>query len=212
MNLSSRFSFPWQHKHTNVKKGKKSSLFQTVQRNNDDDDIGNSDDLLLSPTASPDREVKGVSSIKPRRRTGGWGEEIPKSGKKRGSVFELEDERLKPVEYDSDNDMPLIPDLDDVQDEDLSQQVAEAPHVLMNRVATYKELDNDLLKHAAFATFDDIDLRILMKNLSPEAEINEPDEPWIWDVLYTEVTSEINSEKEMDEKSLEEPRTHTTSE
>jgi hypothetical protein len=38
-------------------------------------------------------------------------------------------------------------------------QIAEAPSVSVNRVATYRELDSDLLKHVAFATIDDIDLR-----------------------------------------------------
>jgi len=37
--------------------------------------------------------------------------------------------------------------------------VADAPSVAVNRVATYKELDSDLLKNVAFATLDDIDLR-----------------------------------------------------
>ena len=43
----------------------------------------------------------------------------------------------------------------------------------MNRVATYKELDTDLFRHAAFATLDDIDLRLLTKCMSPEQEIKE---------------------------------------
>ena len=37
--------------------------------------------------------------------------------------------------------------------------MADAPSVAVNRVATYKELDSDLLKNVAFATLDDIDLR-----------------------------------------------------
>ena len=59
---------------------------------------------------------------------------------------------------DSDDD-PIIPDLDDVEQEDFALTVADAPNVAVTRVATYKELDNDLLKHAAFATLEEIDLR-----------------------------------------------------
>ena len=43
--------------------------------------------------------------------------------------------------------------------EDFALKVADAPNIAMNRVATYKELDNDLFKHAAFATLEEIDLR-----------------------------------------------------
>jgi len=44
----------------------------------------------------------------------------------------------------------------------------------VNRVDTYKELDNDLLKHVAYATLDDIDLRILTRCMAPEAALKEP--------------------------------------
>jgi intraflagellar transport protein 43 len=40
-------------------------------------------------------------------------------------------------------------------------------------VATFKELDSDLLRHAAFSTLDDIDLRALTDVLSNEADIRE---------------------------------------
>merc|ERR1719384_2032985 len=92
---------------------------------------------------------------------------------------------------DSDDDaIPIIPDLDDVRDEDMAFQVADAPSVAVNRVATYKELDSDLLKHVAFATLDDIDLRLLTLRMVPESALKEPDEPWHWDVIFAEVSSE----------------------
>ena len=46
-----------------------------------------------------------------------------------------------------------------VEQEDFALTVADAPSVAVNRVATYTELDNDLFKHAAFATLEEIDLR-----------------------------------------------------
>ena len=64
------------------------------------------------------------------------------------------------VGYESDED-PIIPDLDDVEQEDFALTVADAPSVAVHRVATYKELDNDLFKHAAFATLEEIDLRLV---------------------------------------------------
>ena len=53
-----------------------------------------------------------------------------------------------------------------LEDEDMALRVAEAPSVAVNRVATYRELDSDLLRHVAFATIDDIDLRLLTKGQS----------------------------------------------
>lgn len=75
-------------------------------------------------------------------------------------------------------DIPVIPDLEDVQEEDLALQVASPPRLVavaahpplphtqtanspvstlfcsvqVNRVMTYRDLDNDLMRHAAFQT------------------------------------------------------------
>lgn len=43
----------------------------------------------------------------------------------------------------------------------------------VNRVATFKELDTDLLRHAAFSTLDDIDLRLLTNCLANESDVRE---------------------------------------
>ncbi|RXG54522.1 Intraflagellar transport protein 43-like protein [Armadillidium vulgare] len=71
--------------------------------------------------------------------------------------------------------------------------------VQVNRVATFKELDSDLLRHAAFSTLDDIDLRLLTSALYNEAEVREPDVEWRWDPLFAEVTSELVNEWEDEE-------------
>ena len=123
----------------------------------------------------------------PPRRTGGWGEET--RAKTAKSVFR------EPVkEQDSEEELPMIPDLEEVEAEDLALAVADAPSVAVNRVATYKELDTDLFKHAAFATLEEIDLRLLTRCLAPEASLKEPDEVWTWDMLFTDVSSELQSE------------------
>jgi len=95
---------------------------------------------------------------------------------------------------DDEEGMPIIPDLDDVRDEDMAFTVADAPSVAVNRVATFKELDNDLLKHVAFATLDDIDLKLLTKRMAPESALREPDNPWNWDVIFAEVSGELQKE------------------
>lgn len=62
-------------------------------------------------------------------------------------------------------------------------------------MAAYKELNMDLLKQGAFASLEDVDLSILAKCLQNESDLNEPDELWTWDKVFTDVTAKINSDK-----------------
>ncbi|XP_063804347.1 intraflagellar transport protein 43 homolog [Pseudophryne corroboree] len=143
-------------------------------------------------------------------RQGGWADDssgTSRSGK-RGSQ-DMEDSRLRQQsleESDEGEDIPVIPDLDEVQEEDLALQVAAPPSVQVNRVMTYKDLDKDLMRHAAFQTLDgDVDLKLLTKVLSPEPEVREEDTRWDWDLLYTEVSSELLTEwnvEKMEDDSL----------
>lgn len=64
----------------------------------------------------------------------------------------------------------------------------------MNRVATYKELDTDLVKNAAFTSLNGVNLSLLAEKLYHEDLTKEPDDVWNWNLLFTQVTSEINSE------------------
>ena len=41
---------------------------------------------------------------------------------------------------------------------------------------------------------NEIDLKLLTKVLSPEADVMEEDKPWDWDHLFTEVASDLQSE------------------
>lgn len=95
----------------------------------------------------------------------------------------------------SDDDIPIIPDLDDVQDELLMDELVEAPILAENRTATYKELNSDLLKQAAFTAMEDVDLSILGRCLQSQNDLIEPDEEWNWDKLFTEISSDIHADK-----------------
>ncbi|KAJ8290453.1 hypothetical protein GJAV_G00013060 [Gymnothorax javanicus] len=154
-----------------------------------------------------EEETKGPPP-KPPRRQGGWAEETPgpssaKSGRSR-SVEEQEDRRLRPQSpqgSDDEGDIPVIPDLEEVQEEDLSMQVAAPPSIQVNRVMTYRDLDNDLMKYSAFQTLDgEIDLKLLTKVLAPEQEVREEDVGWDWGHLFTEVSSELLTEWDQGEK------------
>ncbi|KAH0520977.1 Intraflagellar transport protein 43-like protein [Microtus ochrogaster] len=103
-------------------------------------------------------------------------------------------------------DIPVIPDLEDVQEEDFVLQVASPPSIQVNRVMTYRDLDNDLMKYSAFQTLDgEIDLKLLTKVLAPEHEVREDDVGWDWDHLYTEVSSELLTEWDLQRAEKEDP-------
>lgn len=176
------------------------------------DDIGSTDDIMDSPGSNTASQSSGLLGSPPKglgmsgpiapprsRRTGGWADEAIKSGKRRSAHNLIEQERFRGPDQskaDSDEDIPVIPDLDDMQDEDLVSQIAQAPSAVVNRVDTYKELDTDLFKHAAFATLDDVNLRLLTRCLNLESEVKETDSPWTWDLLFTDVSSELHYEWE----------------
>ncbi|XP_057588749.1 intraflagellar transport protein 43 homolog isoform X4 [Hippopotamus amphibius kiboko] len=152
---------------------------------------------------------------KPPRRQGGWADDSIKAsnatqrGKQELDVKagyhktrrrDLGPDDLKPA------DIPVIPDLEEVQEEDFVLQVAAPPSIQVNRVMTYRDLDNDLMKYAAFQTLDgEIDLKLLTKVLAPEHEVREDDVGWDWDRLYTEVSSELLSEWDMLQADKEDP-------
>ncbi|XP_025025017.1 intraflagellar transport protein 43 homolog isoform X2 [Python bivittatus] len=109
------------------------------------------------------------------------------------------------TEADDGGDIPVIPDLEEVQEEDFAMQVAAPPSIQVNRVLTYRDLDNDLMKYAAFQTLDgEIDLKLLSKVLAPEQEVREDDVIWDWNHLYTEVASEHLSEWDSGQSEKEE--------
>ncbi|XP_043372154.1 intraflagellar transport protein 43 homolog isoform X4 [Dermochelys coriacea] len=148
---------------------------------------------------------------KPPRRQGGWADDpvmaSSKSGRK--TAEEVEDHRLRQQSLegsDDGGDIPVIPDLEEVQEEDLAMQVAAPPSIQVNRVLTFRDLDNDLMKYAAFQTLDgEIDLKLLTKVLAPEQEVREEDVCWDWDHLYMEVSSELVTEWDLGQSERDEP-------
>uniref|UniRef100_A0A3Q3VKL5 Uncharacterized protein n=1 Tax=Mola mola TaxID=94237 RepID=A0A3Q3VKL5_MOLML len=125
---------------------------------------------------------------KPARRQGGWAEESSGSGSAKYVPSPSPPSPPPPhLLY-----IPVIPDLEEVQEEDLTMQVAAPPSIPVNRVMTYRDLDNDLKYYSAFQTLDgEIDLKLLTKVLAPEQEVKEDDVGWDWDHLFTEVSSEL---------------------
>ncbi|XP_073443695.1 intraflagellar transport protein 43 homolog isoform X2 [Dendrobates tinctorius] len=168
---------------TGIKMGRRARASQDVQPEESDGA------LVSSSREGPPKPL----------RQGGWADESSGTSKlgKRGAE-DVEDSRLRQRSLDDSDeggDIPVIPDLEDVQEEDLALQVASPPSVQVNRVMTYRDLDNDLMRHAAIQILDeDIDLKLLTKVLSPEVDVREDDARWDWDLLYTEVSSELLTE------------------
>ncbi|KAH8352708.1 hypothetical protein KR084_005870 [Drosophila pseudotakahashii] len=93
------------------------------------------------------------------------------------------------------DDIPVIPDMDDVKDEIMLNEIVEPPTMGTSRSAVLKEANSDLLSQYAFSAVDGFDLSILTDCLVPQESLNEKDDLWQWDKLFTEVTAEIHSDK-----------------
>uniref|UniRef100_A0A0B6Y1R0 Intraflagellar transport protein 43 homolog n=1 Tax=Arion vulgaris TaxID=1028688 RepID=A0A0B6Y1R0_9EUPU len=129
---------------------------------------------------------------KPSKAVSGWSEDAPVR-KPRDRLKQKSPDK----DDDNDDDIPVIPELEDQQEDELASTVAAAPNVVVNRVATYRELDSDLLMQAAFLTLDnEIDLKLLTKVLSLPEDIIEDDKSWDWNRLFTEISSELRTELE----------------
>ncbi|XP_071865045.1 intraflagellar transport 43 isoform X1 [Bombus fervidus] len=162
------------------------------------DDSKLDDDLLESSVSSSSVKSAQPPVAPPRTRKTGWGDEL-KSGKIRGSSSIIEQlflrERSRGTEKDDViDDIPVIPDLDEIQEDNALSDLVNTPTVNVNRVAAYKELDTDLVKNAAFMSLNGVNLSLLAEKLYNENLTKEPDEVWNWNLLFTQVASEVNSE------------------
>ena len=119
------------------------------------------------------------------KKHGGWADEFKKSGSKKNLLENIEKERfLSPTENQIE-----IPEIDEIQSLD---EIAEPP----TKSTFNKELNVDVLKSNAIEVDDEkSDLTILMQALEPEGELEEPDEVWHWNQLFTSVTAQISDEK-----------------
>ncbi|XP_076672627.1 intraflagellar transport 43 isoform X1 [Andrena cerasifolii] len=166
------------------------------------EDPKSDDDLLDSPVSLSSGKSAQPPVAPPRTRKTGWGDEL-KSGKSRGASSLIEQlflrERSRGIEKeDSVDDIPVIPDLDEIQEDNALADI-NTLMVNVNRVAAYKELDTDLVKNAAFTSFNGVNLSLLAEKLYSENLTKEPDEVWNWNLLFTQVASEINSEAQKKE-------------
>lgn len=163
----------------------------------DDDPLESPVSLSSAKSASMQRPI-----APPRSRKTGWGDEL-KSAKSRTTSNIIEQERFRVIEKEEqEDDIPVIPDLDEIQEDNISSDIASAPAVNANRVTAYEELDTDLVKNAAYTSLDGISLSLLADKLYNENLVKEPDEVWNWNLLFTQISSEINSETQKKDPGL----------
>jgi len=123
----------------------------------------------------------------PRNRQMGWGTDVAAPQK------EEVDSRLIQNDDEEETVLEIIPDLEDLQEEDMIQEVANPIQNFNKDIATYRELDVDLMNRAAFRTIDDvIDMKSLVNNLTPHLE-EEEDHVWEWDKLFADVCGNLKS-------------------
>ncbi|KAJ3030690.1 Intraflagellar transport protein 43, partial [Rhizophlyctis rosea] len=93
----------------------------------------------------------------------------------------------------------VIPDLEDAEQDEITSAVAAPPAVKVGRVRTIRELDAEggWERGAEHSPIAGIDLSLLSSiALCPPDQIAEPDVPWDWDVLFTEISSQMMAEME----------------
>ncbi|KAL6259919.1 intraflagellar transport protein 43 homolog A [Pogonomyrmex barbatus] len=171
-------------------------LGRRAGQNNLQEENKSDDDLLESPISLSSGKSVSMQRpiVPPRSRKTGWGDEL-KSGKSKTASNIIEQERFRVIEKEEqEDDIPVIPDLDEIQEDNISSEIASAPTVNANRVTAYEELDTDLVKNAAYTSLDGVSLSLLADRLYNENLVKEPDEVWNWNLLFTQISSEINSE------------------
>lgn len=99
------------------------------------------------------------------------------------------------LESPPSDDIPELPDLEDMIDESALNDAKEAQAIAANRVETYKELNSELLKYSEFASSENIDLSKLMQCLQDENVLADHDVPLTKEQLFSEVASFIHSRK-----------------
>jgi Intraflagellar transport protein 43 len=122
------------------------------------------------------------------RKHGGWADEEKKKSASKKNLFDnIEKERFLTSAGSRDGSLE-IPEIDEIQSLD---EVSEPP----TKAVYNKELDVEILKKNPINVDDKTDLTILIEALEPENEVDEPDEVWHWNQLFTSVAAQISDEK-----------------
>ncbi|CAH8442542.1 unnamed protein product [Schistosoma turkestanicum] len=128
----------------------------------------------------------------PECKIGGWNEgeisHIASFGRRAQEDINNVCKTLLNEDSDEELEIPIVPDLSSAEDQSITFEGAVAPSVVINKIPSYSELTQDLLHHGMLQLLDDhINIRVLTRHLFSESELQESDETWGWDFLFTEL-------------------------
>lgn len=121
----------------------------------------------------------------------GWGED----NTSRGVILTLEQNKPKQEEK-VDDEIMIIPDIEDLQEEEKMVDVAEAPQVKTFRVQGIDELKKAGQSNLPLAYDPGVDLTILVTHFLQENMIEEPKNAWDFDQLLQDVKQGIRIDEE----------------
>lgn len=102
---------------------------------------------------------------------------------------EAEDARGRKKHFEDNEDIMVIPDLDE-DGGDTDQRVAHAPRNVHRKIPSLADLENEV-KQAVASIEEGYDLAILLRTLVPPALVQEKDEAWTFESLLREVTDDL---------------------
>jgi hypothetical protein len=104
-----------------------------------------------------------------------------------------------------DNVVPVIPDLEEEAEDDITAQVAAPPTqnvAIAGNVRSVRELDAEQWQRAPQLPTnpeEGVDLAVLMRCLCSERQVFEADTTWDYDQLFQAVASDINADLHAEE-------------
>lgn len=98
----------------------------------------------------------------------------------------------KHMKDDSDDEILIIPDLDEEGGADADQRVAHAPRNITRRIPTLSELENEAVAAIPALDTEGLDLSVLHSTLVPLELLKEDDIVWTFETLLAQATDEVN--------------------
>jgi hypothetical protein len=93
---------------------------------------------------------------------------------------------------ESDDEILIIPDLDEEGGADADQRVAHAPRNVTRRIPTLSELESEAVAAIPSSDANGMDLSCLQSTLVPLELLKEEDVCWTFETLLAEATDEVN--------------------
>jgi len=126
---------------------------------------------------------------------GGWMTVSDAKAPSRAPVEDVDEDQVQPAankdKHFQDNDeIVVIPDLDEDGGGDSDQRIARAPRNVTRKIPTLADLESEV-KAAIPQSEGGFDLSVLLNTLVPPQQVQEGDEHWTFESLLRDVTDEL---------------------